>query len=219
MKTAIIGCQIIEEELKHYLPEGVFQVWLERGLHDRPEKLRATIQQSLDDLPEEIDTVLLGYGLCGNALDGISSGTKRLVLPLFDDCINMMLTRKRSPTSMYYTPAWFVSDRFVGNEFTAYREKFGLETTREIYEMMFANYTDFCLLETGLYNVEDAIPIIETAAKNVGLPWRKEPADTRILRQLATGEWNEKDFWIVEPGQTICMLEFMERRTLPTFEE
>jgi hypothetical protein len=96
-------------------------VWLESGLHDRPERLRDHIQSLLDlldkgartgravDLPSvqpgrgpaadrttsvsipPVDEVLLALGYCGNGLQGLVSQTARLVFPRVDDCISLFL--------------------------------------------------------------------------------------------------------------------------------
>lgn len=96
-------------------------VWIESGLHDRPEKLRDHIQSLLDLLDAAaltgepvalpsvkpgrgpgadrstqvtvppVDDVLLALGYCGNGLQGLVSRTARLVFPRVDDCISLFL--------------------------------------------------------------------------------------------------------------------------------
>lgn len=96
-------------------------VWIESGLHDRPEKLRDHIQSLLDLLDAAalagtpavlpsvepgrgpgserstevvvppVHDVLLALGYCGNGLQGLVSRTARLVFPRVDDCISLFL--------------------------------------------------------------------------------------------------------------------------------
>jgi hypothetical protein len=119
---------MIEDEVRLAL-EAVPQdersplVWVESGLHDRPEKLRealAGLIQLLDegaqageavrvpsvrpgkgpaaDRREEVvvgpvDEVRLALGFCGNALNGLSAQHLTLVFPRVDDCISLLLNR------------------------------------------------------------------------------------------------------------------------------
>jgi hypothetical protein len=98
-------------------------VWLESGLHTRPEDLRHALQNLVDHLdagrevgepvalegvrpgsgPAEdrrevvivppVDEVLLALGYCGNGLQGLSARGLSLVFPRVDDCVSLFLNR------------------------------------------------------------------------------------------------------------------------------
>ncbi len=70
-----------------------------------PTRLRAALQKEIDEVTESCGdggadplTVLIGYGLCGNGVVGLSSGRCRLVIPRVDDCIGICLA-PRAPTA------------------------------------------------------------------------------------------------------------------------
>ena len=68
MKTAVIACKTIEDELNFAMQQTgcTFPVvWLEPGLHNVPEKLHAAVQTAIDDLADDC-RVLLAMGFCGN---------------------------------------------------------------------------------------------------------------------------------------------------------
>lgn len=127
-RTVILACEMIEDEVRLAL-EAVAPgdrppvVWVESGLHDRPERLREALQAILDLLDdgartgaavgvpsvspgpgpaaerreevvvEPVDEVLFALGFCGNALQGLSADQMSLVFPRVDDCISLLLNR------------------------------------------------------------------------------------------------------------------------------
>jgi hypothetical protein len=127
-RNVILACEMIEDEVRLALdtvPEEVRPplVWLESGLHDRPEKLKRTLKALIDRLDEgacggtpvtissvrpgrgpaaarreevlvgPVDHVILALGFCGNALQGLSAGHLTLTFPRVDDCISLLLNR------------------------------------------------------------------------------------------------------------------------------
>lgn len=117
---------MIEDEVRLALkavPESARPplVWIESGLHERPEKLKVAIQALLDLLDQgaekgeavhlpsvrpgkgpaaerRVDTVIepveevrFALGFCGNALNGLHTRHLTLVFPRVDDCISMFL--------------------------------------------------------------------------------------------------------------------------------
>jgi len=124
----IVACEMIEDEVRLALqllpPEQRPPViWVESGLHDRPERLHAALSAIIarldqgaelgipvavssvrpgrgpaDTRREEIKVgpvskVLLAFGFCGNALAGIGARNLTLVVPRVDDCITLLLNR------------------------------------------------------------------------------------------------------------------------------
>jgi hypothetical protein len=122
----ILACEMIEDEVRLALeavePEDRPPVvWVESGLHDRPERLQAALKRIvglLDEgardgkamtvpsvrpgrgpadrrrdevVVEPVEEVLLALGFCGNALQGLSAQHLTLVFPRVDDCISLLL--------------------------------------------------------------------------------------------------------------------------------
>jgi len=122
----ILACEMIEDEvrlaLEAVLPEQRPPlVWVESGLHDRPQRLQAALQALLDRLDEgaregvavklpsvrpgrgpaterkdevpvdPVREVLLALGFCGKGLQGLVSQYLTLVFPRVDDCVSLLL--------------------------------------------------------------------------------------------------------------------------------
>ena len=73
-KTAIILCRVLEQEIEHFAAETdqiVRVVSLEQGLHNEPNKLRESVQASVDQIEQETDAevIVLGYGSAAALLD------------------------------------------------------------------------------------------------------------------------------------------------------
>lgn len=212
MKCALIACEMIEKELESALKNWRNPViWLKRNLHNTPDQLRKSIQEAVDGLDADIDTVLFAFGMCGTAMDSISSATRRLVLPLCDDCISILLSEPRNPRAMYYTDGWFTGRQFLANEYQSFVDKTDEETAQEIYGQILAEYKEFCLMDTGAYDVEVASAIVEGLSKTFQKDWRVAAASTSLLEDLLAGNWDPERFWVLEPRQKFSLYEFLEK--------
>ena len=60
---------------------------LDFGLHITPEKLRESLQQTVDKIGDAVDVIVLGYGLCSTGVVGLTAEKCTLVVPRVDDCI------------------------------------------------------------------------------------------------------------------------------------
>ncbi|MFW6113799.1 MAG: DUF1638 domain-containing protein, partial [Actinomycetota bacterium] len=67
--TRIIACATVMEELRRMdVPEEIL-IEFDFGLHVFPDKLRDALQEKVDSMPGSGD-IILGYGLCSNAVVG-----------------------------------------------------------------------------------------------------------------------------------------------------
>jgi Protein of unknown function (DUF1638) len=121
-----LACEMIEDEVRLALEavppdERPPLVWVESGLHDRPERLQAALQALIDRLDEgarenvpialpsvrpgrgpaterrdevlvgPMQEVLLALGFCGKGLQGLVSQRLTMVFPRVDDCVSLLL--------------------------------------------------------------------------------------------------------------------------------
>ena len=96
MRLKLISCEVLFREMCDACAHSPHQVDLEflpKGLHDLGGKpMAAKIQEAVDRTPEGVyEAILLGYGLCGNGLDGLTARHTRLVLPRAHDCIALLM--------------------------------------------------------------------------------------------------------------------------------
>ena len=54
-----------------------------------------------DEVNEDLENILIVFGLCGKGAAGIGSSNARVIIPRFDDCVNMMLCPQKREKRAY----------------------------------------------------------------------------------------------------------------------
>ena len=220
-KIALLACSIFEREIA-LLTHGAEHIaetrFFEMGLHDRPDQLRATLQEALDavDALPDIEAIVLAYGLCGRGTAGLRPLHHNLVIPRAHDCITVFMGGKeayaehqrRCPTCYYYTPGWNRGRRVPGPEkhaalktelakkFDADDVEFLLETEREQWALQdTATYLDL-----GTDDAESEAVYARRCAEWLGWKFERIRGDAALLRDLLWGNWDAVRFQIIEPG-------------------
>lgn len=221
-KYYVIACHVLWRELCHCAagsPNVHDFRFLEQGLHNTPDQLRAALQQAIDAVPPEWDAILVGYGLCSRGIEGIHARKVPVVIPRGHDCIALLLGSKERyqeyfdthPGTYWYSPGWIDTHTQPG---------------RERYERLLEEYT-------ALYGAENAEYLIQASegwmhsydrATYIGLPgtegdrytaytrecadwlgWAFEQlhGDAALLRDLLAGQWDDERFQVVRPGERV----------------
>ena len=223
-RIALLACRVFEAEIALHggnSPHIVVTRFLEVGLHDQPDGLRAALQTEIDALEprDDIDAIVLAYALCGLGTAGLRAGRHRLVIPRGHDCITVFMGNKEkfacqqadSPDSYYYTPGWMIADRTPGparleslrKEFS---KKFDPEDVEYLLETEKANWAQHgkaVYLDLGTPGAEEKAREAAAAAKSLGWKFERIPGDPTLLRDLIAGHWDDGRFQVVEPG---CIL-------------
>ena len=221
---ALLACGVFEQEIAlqargaTHLAETRF---FEMGLHDRPDQLRATLQENLDamDARTDIEAVVLAYGLCGLGTAGLRPLRHQLVIPRAHDCITVFMGSKeayaehqrRCPTCYYYTPGWNRGRRVPGPErLAAMRAELAAKFEPDDVEFLIANEREtWARHDTATYldlGTAEAAAEADYARKCAGwLGWKFEHrrGDQKLLRDLLWGNWDAGRFQIIEPGRQL----------------
>jgi hypothetical protein len=129
-------------------------VWVESGLHERPERLRVALQALITELDQgaealraatlssvrpgrgpaaerreqvqvgPVEEVLLALGFCGSALQGLSAKHLRLVFPRVDDCVSLLLNRGCTREQIPRDPRHYYLTRGWFNHESTLKESF-----------------------------------------------------------------------------------------------
>lgn len=202
---------------------------LKIGLHDQPGQLRQTLQAIIDRQDRDLDAILLVYGLCGRATDGLQSRTVPLVIPRAHDCITLLLgsrlsyTQEQSehPGTYWYSQDYLERSQRYGQSmalgsaeindrqllYEHYVQKYGQDNADYLLDTMEQwqkNY-DRAVLVESIFGVTDTIreKVIEQSQKH-GWSLETRQADFRLMKMLLDGDWNE-DFLFVPPHHKIQM--------------
>jgi hypothetical protein len=212
--------QIVDISLRHY------------GLHRTPAKLRQSLQQEIDETraSDGYDAIVLAYGLCGKATDGLRASELPLVLPRAHDCITLFLgSRERYQAQFQSCPGtyWYVQD-FVERAdsetgalsigaissadtdavYAEYVEKYGADNADYLMETMSAWQSHY--ERAGYIEMDGAgegmafVKAQQDAAEN-GWRFERLAGDLVLIKKLLDGDWDE-DFLTLAPGQQIQMV-------------
>lgn len=214
-KHWIIACATVAEELRFMGADENRLVVLDFGLHIRPEELHRELQKNIDAIPGDED-IVLGYGLCSNAVVGLLSFSHRLIVPRVDDCISLFLGSKEEylrrlreePGTYYLTKGWVKAAEYPIRDYARLAERYGPEKALRVAKAVMANYKRMVLINTGNYALSECREAARAMAEVLGLVYQEIPGSNRMLRMMLRGEWN-REFLVVEPGEEIALGEFL----------
>ena len=187
-------------------------IWMEKGLHNKPENLCVVLQKTIEQAEKDYapDVILLGYGLCGNAMRGLHADTCRLVLPRIDDCLTMFIgSRERKARLengkgiMFQTADWADGDKSIAEIRNSLYERFDEDEADELWEMMYGNYDRIGVLDTHCYDLAPVVEKTKKAAEFLGFDHQVYDATTDFLKELLLPPWPEERFIVKEPGEVI----------------
>ncbi len=212
----VLACATVIEEMIPLIPEGTEYEILDFGLHINPEQLRHTLQQRIDVLQKPYDAVILGYGLCSQAVIGIQARQSPLVIPRVDDCIAIFLGSRdahreqhaREPGTYYLTKGWIEVGDTPFNEYERMVQQYGRERADRLIRIMLAHYTRLALINTGQYELEKYREYTRQTAEQFGLRYEEIPGSTALIRKMLYGPWTRDEFVVVPPGATVRYEDF-----------
>ena len=216
MKDVLIACKMMEMETRAALEQTGCTpevIWMDKGLHNRPEDLREALQEALKTAEAEYhpDRVLLAFGFCGNAMDGLKAGSFQLILPRIDDCIVMFIgSRKRKAEleggvgTMFQTSDWTeTEDKSLLGAKNRLIEKYGEDDGPEIFDMLYGNYGRIAVLDTHCFPLEPVVERTKAEAEALGFEHAVFDASNDYLVRLLTGPWDPAAFIVKGPGEAI----------------
>ena len=215
MRAIIISCRTVENELRLALERTNTQypvLYMEAGLHLRPDDLRKTLQSMLDRI-ENVDAVLMSYGFCGKGLMGIHSDRFKIVVPRVHDCISLLIgsaaERNRHGADVYFlTSGWVDQELSLVGEFEKALSRYGEERGMRVFRRAMQHYTKLTTIDTGAYDVSTIAPRVRTVAEKMNWQCDQVPGSIRFFEKLVTGDWDQ-EFIVLAPGQEITLEDIM----------
>ena len=229
MRLRVIACEVLCREISEAAARSPHQVdveFLEKGLHDYgAAAMRKELQFRIDASdPVKYDAVALGYALCGNGLHGLQATRLKLVAPRAHDCIALLMGSRRiyedyfnsNPGTYFRSTGWLERGKELaplarvrtglGTNLETLIDKYGEDNGTYLFTELNKyqqSYRRLVYIETGLE--PDARFEVEAQgeAEQRGWEYAKLRGDLRLIRMLLNGEWDPKEFLVVEPGQRI----------------
>jgi hypothetical protein len=228
-KYKLICCNVLQREMaaansvSHNVIDPEF---LELGLHETPEDLRSRLQGRIDAAGEGCDAILLGYGLCGNGAAGVRARGLPLVLPRAHDCCTMLLGSRAAflerfgpNLSASWSSAGYIergSTYFRSSELgrsivghgLEYEElvaRYGEDNARYVWDSLHPESAEKELRFIEMPETEGLgyRELMRSKAAEEGKEFVLLRGDSRLLRALLAGGWDEEEFLVVPPGKAI----------------
>lgn len=234
LPIVVIACKVFQSLIAEHLSENpsadpaqsrVKQVtFMDYGLHRVPSNLTWTLQAAIDSV-EEPSLVILGYGLCGNGLDGIKAGKHILLIPRADDCIAILLGSYRkyihefeeTPGTYYLTKGWLESGSNPLQEYQEYVEKYGQESATWIMDQQYRHYERLVFVAHNQEDFEKYRPQAKEVARYCerwGMRYEEILGSDGYVRRLIEvaaelDKANYDDFVVIPPGGEIRQSQFI----------
>lgn len=225
LPTVVIACNVFQNLLEAYLPDDVAAniTFMDYGLHRVPSKLTWSVQDEVDRI-EEPSVIILGYGLCGNGLQGVKSRQHTLVIPRADDCIAILLGSREAyleefesePGTYYLTKGWLESGSDPLKEYHEYKEKYGEADAEWLMDQQYQHYKRLVLVAHQKKDLETYRAQALAVAKfceRWGMRYEEKLGSDRYIARLveiaASLDMDDKDFLIVPPNGEIRQEDFI----------
>jgi len=221
---ALLACAVFEREIEllagdaEHIKETRFY---EIALHDHPDMLREKLQNEILELDarDDIDAIVLAYGLCGRGTAGLHAGRHPFVLPRAHDCITVFLGSKEHyaahqrgcPTCYYYTPGWNRARRVPGpDKLAAMQKEYSVQFDEDDVEFLIESekaawsmHDTATYIDLGTAEAETEADYAKQCADSLGWKYERIHGDPTLLRDLLEGRWGDERFQIIKPGEML----------------
>ncbi len=207
----IITCRSVAPVLEQMLGSGEALTVLDIALHLQPDRLRRTLMETVAELEIDGSTILLGYGLCGRALEGVVSAKSTLVLPKVDDCVGMLLgsrtrhqqTLAEHPGSYFMEPAWLETELNIFEEMKKGLGHVSPERRRQLLRIALKHYDRLVMLERPQGDQREPERRCRALAGEYDMDFVRLVQDLSLMDKLLHGPWDGPDFIKAAPGVPI----------------
>lgn len=230
----VLACKIMQRELSWAFlrcPNALDITFVRQDLHMVPKNLTKVLQEEIDRIEAgedlhtnvaggEIDAILIGYGLCSNALVGLKSAKYPLVIPKAHDCTTLFMGSKEKyqdyfmkvKGTYFASNAWMelgidLGEASLVKKREEFMEQFEDEDTVEyLMEMersMLDHYKAITYITWPGMNNANGISKAKTIACENGWEYLEYEGSDTLLQKFVNGEWDEEDFLVLNPGETL----------------
>lgn len=220
----VISCAVFQHLFEEMLPKehSADVTFLDYGLHAVPKNLRATVQKTVDSVSEP-SLIVLGYGLCGNGLNGIEAGRHTLLIPRADDCISILMGSydtylqefNNNPGTYYLTKGWLESGTDPLTEYHNMVDKYGAETAEWLMDEQYEHYRKLVLIAHTQEELEKYRPRALEVAKYCER-WEMQYSElvgsdayvAGLIQAITSVQESNDDFLLVPPGGSLKQNQF-----------
>jgi hypothetical protein len=229
MRLRVIACEVLYREIcdaAAHSPHQTDVEFLEKGLHDYGgAAMSKELQFRIDATdPSKYDAIVLGYALCGNGLHGLRATRLPLVAPRAHDCIALLMGGRQryaeyfdtNPGTFFRSTGWLERGKSltplvqvrtgVGTGLQALIDKYGVDNGTYLYAELNkyqAAYRRMVFIENGYDPQGRFCAEARAEAAECGWEFSTLAGDSRMIALLLNGEWDAREFLVVQPGERI----------------
>lgn len=234
MRLKLLACKVLQREISLLMAncEHFIDVtYIRQDLHNTPQLLKIALQEEIDKLdngtdkytcPEPFDAILLGYGLCSNAVTGLISKVHKLVIPKAHDCITFLLGSREAynlnfnnnPGTYWFSTGWVENAKLPNKERLEeikkqYIETYGEENAQYLMEMehnWVKDYNTAGFINWQGIKSNNAQKFTKNSAQSLQWNYKQYIGTPEFLSNFLNAHWDKKYFLILEPGKTAQQL-------------
>lgn len=229
MRLKLLACKVLQREICLLIPQCQHYIdvtFVRQDLHNTPQLLNKALQEEIDRIdagtdkhtsPEPFDAILLGYGLCSNAVTGLRSVRHKLIIPRAHDCITFLLGSREkynemfnaAPGTYWYSTGWVENAKLPSRERLEeirreYVETYGEENAQYLMEMehnWVKDYNTAGFIYWDGIKTDDARKFTQQCAQSLQWDFKAYQGSSAFLADFLSGRWNPEYFLVLEPGK------------------
>ena len=227
-----IACDLVSKS-----PHVVDLEFVPMLAHDEPKKLNQMIKEKIDKSINEsgrkYDAVILGFGLCGNSVIGLSCSIP-MVIPRAHDCCTIQMGNRENFIAAFkdiLSARWSSTGYFerchnlnhyygteqhafykTSIEYMNYVEQYGEDNADYIWETMHPDIetNEVVYIKIDGFEYSGSFENYKSEIEKSGKKLKVVDGDISMLKALIDGEWDDKKFLVVPPGKKIAGVYDME---------
>jgi len=217
----VIACGSIKPELERLAGQepGVSLRFMPQNLHRLPEKLTRMLQQAIDETDHAFQQIVLGYGLCSNAIVGLRAPSQGLYIPHVHDCITFYLGSRdayqkvfsKKPGTYHLTRSWIDNHTdplgLMRNEYT---KRVGSEMAEEAIRTEIRNYRYISFVDTQGMGNESYRTRARENAEYFNKEFIEYKGSDAFFKKILFGPYQQPDFMYIPPGDIVKQKDFLK---------
>jgi hypothetical protein len=211
MKNKIIACEVMKEEILSMgsIKDVEFE-FVSMDYHLYPKKLKIELQDIIDR-STGYNKIILAFGLCGGASNGLKANDSTLIIPKVHDCISVFLYNgtkcvcdfKKEIGVFYLTSGWMITEKSILSDHKRILKKYGEKKAFSILKRMYDDYKKVLFIKTGSSSEDEVIVQSKEIAKLIGVEHEIVKGKTDFIEKIVKGPWDDKNFINIAPGEIL----------------
>jgi hypothetical protein len=195
-RIGLVACEVLRKEIETLLqddPSITVIRYLEFGNHVHPKQLKQKVIDTIEEIKDHCDSIIVGFGVCQSLGDLPSCVDIPLVTLDNDDCISILLTKQRykeeleKETGTYFmTPGW--CDRPTDDMFKEFKiQDSALRRGKDpqyFIKLLFKNYKRLLFIDTGVTDKTKYEQTAREVAQMLGLKFEETNGCLTNLKDL-----------------------------------